>query len=83
MLDGQRHTTGSAAVRGNQSAEMHACTTRLDTGSPASIIQEMVWSRMFVCGAVFHDGLTNVKPETWGGLHGIHLPLNASDSIYR
>ena len=57
MLDRQRHT-GAQLFAGTKALRMHACTALLDTGSPASFIQEKVWSRMLACGAASLDGLT-------------------------
>ena len=66
-------------VAATKALRMHACTALLDTGSPASFIQEKVWSRMSACGAASHDGLTKIKPKTLGGFHGI--PLVTSERV--
>ena len=51
----------------------HTCTALLDTGSPASFIQEKVWLRMLACGAASEDGLSRVQKKSWGGFHGAPL----------
>ena len=73
MLDRQRHTTGAQLFAGTKARRMHACTFLFDTGSPASFIQEKVWSRMLARSAASQDGSKKINAKTWGGFHGIPL----------
>ncbi len=73
------HTTRAQSFAGTKALKTQACTVLLDTGSPASFIQEKVWLRMLACGAAFPDGLTEIEPKTWGGFHGI--PLTTSNYV--
>ena len=79
MLDRQHHTTGAQLFAGTKALRMHACTALFHAGNPASLVQEKVWSRMLARGAASHDGLTQFKPKTWGGFHGI--PLVTSERV--
>ena len=46
---------------GSKALKTHTCAALLDTGSPASFIQEKVWLRMLACGAASEDGLSRVE----------------------
>ena len=79
LLDRRHHTTGVQLFAGSKALRTHACKALLDTGSPASFIQEKVWLRMLACGAASEDGLTTVDQKTWGGFHGV--PLHTSSHV--
>ena len=72
-LDRRHHTAYVQQFAGAKAVRTHACTALLDTGSPASFIQEKVWNRMLACGAASVDGVTEIKPKKWGGFHGVPL----------
>ena len=72
-FDRRHHTAGVQLFAGGKALRTHTCTAFLDTGSPASFIQEKVWLRMLACGAASEDGLTIVDQKTWGGFNGVPL----------
>ena len=72
-FDRRHHTAGVQLFAGGKALRTHTCTSFLDTGSPASFIQEKVWLRMLACGAASEDGLTIVDQKTWGGFNGVPL----------
>ena len=59
--------------RRNDKLKTHTCTALLDTGRPASFIQEKVWLRMLACRAASEDDLSRVEEKHWGGFHGTTL----------
>ena len=73
ILNRKKHTTGVHLFAGSKALKTHTCTALLDTGSPASFIQEKVWLRMLACGAASEDGLSRVEEKSWGGFHGTPL----------
>ena len=73
ILNRKNHMTGVHLFAGSKALKTHTCTAMLDTGSPASFIQETVWLRMVVCGAALEDGLSRVEEKSWGGFHGTPL----------
>ena len=83
ILNRKNHTTGVHLIAGSKALKTHTCTALLDTGSPASFIQEKVWLRMLACGAASEDGLSRVEEKSWGGFRGTplitsrHVRLNA------
>ena len=73
ILNRKNHTTGVHLFAGSKALKTHTCTAMLDTGSPASVIQEKVWLRTLAFGAVSEDGLSRVEEKSWGGFHGTPL----------
>ena len=73
LLNRRHHTTEVQLFAGSKALRTHACTALLDTGSPASFIQEKVWMRAVACGASSEDGLTAVDQKTCGGFYGVPL----------
>ena len=73
ILNRKNRTTGVHLFAGSKALKTHTCSALLDTGSPASFIQEKVWVRMLACGAASEDGLSRVEEKSWGGFHGTPL----------
>ena len=73
------HTTWIQLFSGAKAVKTLACRALLDTGSPASFITNQVWERMLSRGAASADGLSESKPTTWGGFHGV--PLKTSKRV--
>ena len=73
ILNRKNHTTGVHLFAGRKALKTYTCTALLDTGNPASFIQEKVWLRMLACGAASEDGLSRVEEKSWGGFHGTPL----------
>lgn len=71
-LDRRRHTTKVQVFAGARAKAMQPCDALLDTGSPASFIQERCVERMLACGCASVDGFDGVS-KTWGGFHGVPL----------
>lgn len=56
-----------------------ACDALMDTGSPATFVQEKVLTRMLACGAASTDGIRSGPALQWGGFNGV--PLETSRSV--
>lgn len=67
-LEKKHHTAGAQLFAGSKALKTFHCTALLDTGNPASFIQENVWLRMLACEAASYDGKTAVRQKTWGGV---------------
>ena len=72
-LDRNRHTADVQLFAGAKALRTQASKALLDTGSPASFIQEKVWKRMLACSAASEDGLSSTGQKRWGGFHGVPL----------
>ena len=73
ILNRKNHTTECHMFAGSKALKTHTCTALLDTGGPASFIQEKVWLRMLACGAASEGGLSRVEEKSWGDFHGTPL----------
>ena len=73
ILDRRDHTAKIRLFGGSKALQTRACTALLDTGSPASFIEEKVWQEMLACGSDSGDGRTEIAPKTWVGFHGVPL----------
>ena len=73
ILDRRDHAAKIRLFGGSKASRTRACTALLDTGSPASFIEEKVWQEMLACGPGSDDGRTEVAPKNWGGFHGVPL----------
>ena len=60
----------AAGVAGSRALSTYECSALLDTGSPASFIQDKVWRGILACDVASEDGLTMVPYISWGALHG-------------
>ena len=79
ILDRRDHSARVQLFAGTKALKTHACKALLDTGSPASFIQEKVWLRMLARGTASKDALKQVEEKTWGGFHGV--PLQTSYQV--
>lgn len=77
MLDRRHHTVEVQMFAGTKAVRTHACTAVLDTGSPASFIQEKLWNRMPAFDAASLDGNKRSGPKKWGGFHRVPLVSTA------
>ena len=75
-LDRRTHTTRVKVFMGARAVCTQTCGALLDTGSPASFIQQKVVDRMLACGSASEDGLMEVDDKTWGGFNGVPLVTN-------
>ena len=73
ILNRRDHTAKIRLFGGSKVLRTRACTTLLDTGSPASCIKEKVWEELLACGFGWGDGRTEIAPKTWGVFHGVPL----------
>ena len=73
LLDRRDHTARIRLFAGGKALHTRASTAMLDTGSPASCINQKVWQEMLACGSGSEDGSTEVPPKTWGGFYGAPL----------
>ena len=66
-LDRRTHTTRVKVFVGARAVCTQTCGALLDTGSPASFIQQkVVDNRMLACRSASEDGLMEVDDKTWG-----------------
>ena len=65
LLDTKHRTARVQLFAGTTALRTQACAVLLDTGIPASFIQEKVWLRTLACGVASVDGLAIVGQKTW------------------
>ena len=76
-LDRRRHTTKVQVFAGARAQTTLPCEALLDTGSPASFIQERCVNRMLACGSASIDGIMTVSAKHGGAFMGYRWSQNA------